>query len=621
MNSLSFLTFSSVSFSNLTFTFRSGYSELEQKVSDLSKISCLNANECCSLRKAFQLSSRYTVSAWRMQSFLAKVPKESLQVFLKQLEIDDAEQLDVYLERSLNLLEDKSLLEFFNDLSIKGLEELFQLQGLIKETALKNGLDKEGQSLRKQFFIEAKHFLHNVLGNMIAVLGINELIRKKIPKYGGGGGELDAYMANNKLETYMKLLSYPLIIFGLIYSYIEFMVPAAVITLTAVACLVVALIAYEKYWKPCPVDYPGLTNLSIDRLSENEPVYPRKDILEQIENSFRAKKGVLLVGEPGVGKSYLIKSFTEQLSAGKSCAFIKDPQVFSCNASEFSTFGNSLSSIQDDFKKYKNTIVFFFDEFHALFKENQSLGNASGEQIKTFCEDFKYVIGATTAAEYEIFLKDKPAILHRRFNVVTVPSMTSQEMERSLRHYLEEKNWGVPFDQDVISYIVERAPEFNKGTSLIDAAQSLLNSAIEKVTSISDGLLERKVIALEEGLLWKEREISNLSKFDDLDEKIQTLKKKKEELSIAKKEQAIQKLWEQRLRKIEDYYRKLKQEGYKLSDSSLSLFKDLPLLRKYLQVQVRIKIVEELLDRGRAVRGLPFCLNKKLIDQILATRS
>lgn len=456
---------------------------------------------------------------------------------------------------------------------------------------------------------------------LIALTGVNKLVREKDDGY--GGQEIThVFEAEMKLEMYWKFLACPVTLFGIIYSYIQFTPLAALLTFVTIGASLTAIVAYNRYWKPCPIDHRGLKNLSIELLRQKNPIYPRRDILQKIESAFQAKKGVILVGEPGCGKSWIARSFVEQALAGKICDFIKNPQVFSCNATSVASYAVSFNSIEQKFKGYSEKVVFFFDEFHTLFKKDDIRGNSASEEIKTFCEDFKYVIGATTTKEYEQYIRDQPAIAERRFEIVHVGPMDEMQIKTALSQYIESAHSKLMFDQPVIDYIIAKTNKFNPNTSKIDSASSLLNCALGKMASTPDTILEGEIVNLENQLGMIEQKLKNEEEScGEINRLIDLFNTTDEELK--NKKTALKKRLEKvdRMQKMEAYHQTLKLQSYKLADPGIELVKGSSLERQWIELYARIKTVREFVTKEREELGLPSRLNEALVDSILDERA
>lgn len=593
------------------------YSDLEERIRKIVEsqfVGSITEEQKTDLQQCVKLAHSWVGPAGRMKKLFNELPEPIIKEFmLQQMEGDGEKKCDYNLQRILSLLNKQLLLQLSEFKTHESAANFFKGRGVIKSDVLRSSLEKEGRAIYKEFFVDAKSFAHQFVQTLIGLTGLNALkIRDD---------DLGFYEARSMLKTYWQLIISPITIFGLIKPYVKLKAPAAILTSVTIVATLTALVAYNRYWKPCPIECYSLKNLSTAVLGKSSSLYPRTDILHQIEMAFQANKAVLLVGSPGSGKSSIGRFFAEQAVAGEICRFIKDPQIFECNASTF-VDQMSLSRLQEYFKGYEKQVVFFFDEFHSLFikdRENFQKRSAS-QEIKTFFDDYKQIIGATTTVEYEKYIKKEETIEGRRFEVIVVNPMTDEEMQIALSQQLEDTNSNIPSAPSVIEYIIQKAEEFNRKTSKIDAAQSLLNLAIQQMSSTVHTESEHAIAKLQQetGVL-KQRIRCNKPGEDSLalliefEEKQKLLRKKQADLE-QKRHRA------ERMRKMEANLLKLKRQSYHLANPDVDLSEGTELARKWVELHARIAVVTAFIAKERKELGFPECLNEELIDKILSKR-
>lgn len=597
------------------------YHNLETRIQALASKNLLSIQDKKDVQRAVQLAHGWTWPAGRMRTLLEGSLSKHIQELADELlKGGDEKVISKKLQQYLDLLNTAVLLDLSDLKTSDKAASWFHSRGLIKKSLLKNHFEKEGRAILKEFWFESKYYFHHILDILVSLLGINEIALSKHSRW-SSDDRMSEFEAVSKLEAYGRLIGYPAIVFGFIYSYIEFKAVAFSLTTAVILLSLVTLVAYERYWKPCPKDHYGLKNLTLEMLRSKEHIYVRQEILRKIERAFKEKKGVLLVGEPGAGKSWIPRSMVEQMREGKSCTFMRDPQVFSCGASRFKTRDStSLDSIAERFKKYKDQVIFFFDEFHSFFKVDGANGMSQADDIKMFCEDFKYVIGATTTKEYDEFVKKQPAIIDRRFIVVKVGKLEDKKIKTILSQFLQIHHPTISLDVKTIDYIIKKAKDFNANTSKIDAAQTLLNLAVKEIETIEFTTLESKIDQLEaeKNLLEQELLQAQIGKDHDLTIK---LEKKQKEIDRSKKQLDQKNRQADRMKKVEAYYLKLKQEGFQVADPAVTLSPDSPLERKWVELQAKIKVIGDFLEKERGRLSLPTRLDKALIDKIIKEKN
>lgn len=544
---------------------------------------------------------------------LEGLKKEIIKEYMTKL-VESDEKKDI--ERCLRSVQRDTLLSLTGFSSKNHASNSFDAAGLTRSSVLKNDFEKEGRALLTEFLQEAKHFVVQFLDILVSATGLNEAKRQKHRRYGSSSDQnMPASEANYKLELYSKLLGYPAVVFGIVYTYITYHALALVVTTAALVASLSSLILYNRYFKPCPSDHEGLNNLTLDLATKKAPIYPRRDILQKIEKAFQEKMGVILIGESGCGKTLLVKSFTQAVAAGKLCHFLKGCQVFATNSSSFNSpyDGNSFNHIEERFKKYGNEIVFFFDEFHALFQEVQNNPIQAKDLLKTFTATFPYIIGATTSGEYKKYIEKQVAIGGRRFEVIHVPAMNKNQLRTALLQQLEHAKTAISFDKQVIDYIIEKAKNYSKDTSQVDAAVKILNRAIKTIASTRHPAEEDRVAVLKEEKQELKQQLINGTAGENEKELVElkeSLIAKRTELWQAK--QALQQKVKKTalIHRMEQKFMALKKQSYQLTGTSANF-------ERWLQLAAYINTLEASIIKERKALGLPSRLDKDLIDVML----
>jgi len=176
-----------------------------------------------------------------------------------------------------------------------------------------------------------------------------------------------------------------------------------------------------------------------DRL---EPVIGReKDIEEMITVlARRFKANVLMVGDPGVGKTALIEGLAQRITQGTVPEFLKGHEVWSLEIGSLLAGSKYRGEFEEKLKQVimaletKKNCVLFIDEAHTM----RGAG-ASGQSTMDFANMIKpaitkgvlKVVASTTWEEYyESFEKDRA--LMRRFHRLSVDEPTNETTEQIL---------------------------------------------------------------------------------------------------------------------------------------------------------------------------------------------
>jgi ATP-dependent Clp protease ATP-binding subunit ClpA len=223
-----------------------------------------------------------------------------------------------------------------------------------------------------------------------------------------------------------------------------------------------------------------------DRL---EPMIGRTTELEEMIAVLarRFKANVLMVGDPGVGKTAIIEGLAQEINAGRVPEFLKDHEVWSLEIASLLAGSKYRGEFEEKFKQVigalesKKNCILFIDEAHTMrgagASSNSSLDFANMLKPAITKGNLKVVASTTWEEYYESFEKDRA--LMRRFYRVAVDEPNNETTEQiliGLSPRLEHFH-NVLIDTAAITAAVELSGRYihdrknpDKSIDLIDAA-------------------------------------------------------------------------------------------------------------------------------------------------------
>jgi len=242
-----------------------------------------------------------------------------------------------------------------------------------------------------------------------------------------------------------------------------------------------------------------------------DPVIGREKEIEDITLVLarRQKANVMLVGDPGVGKTAIAEGLARRIIEGNVPKFIKDSTVYSLDISAMlagskyrGDFEERLKLVITALEKKKNCIL-FIDEAHMMSGAGAVSGgsNDMANMLKpALGKGTIKVIASTTWEEYRKHFEKDRAFM-RRFQRVTVdePSeATAIKIIKGLRKYYE-KHHGVKITNQAVIDSVKYSIKYMSDKKLPDKAIDLIDCACArfKVRDEESGIVDHDEIMFE----------------------------------------------------------------------------------------------------------------------------
>lgn len=236
------------------------------------------------------------------------------------------------------------------------------------------------------------------------------------------------------------------------------------------------------------------TNLNEEVYKDKiDPIIGRSEELDSIALALgrRSKNNVLLVGDPGVGKTAIAEGLAYKIVNGDVPEFLKDYEVYNLDIGSMLAGSKYRGDFEERLKlvlaglKKKGKTVMFIDEAHMM----QGAGAGGQEKSNDLANMLKpaltkgdlKVVASTTWEEYrKSFEKDRA--LMRRFQRVTVdePSAeTAKDILRGIKKYYEDYHKTVITEQ-AIEAAVKLSVKYQTDKKLPDKAIDLIDVACSR---------------------------------------------------------------------------------------------------------------------------------------------
>jgi ATP-dependent Clp protease ATP-binding subunit ClpA len=247
--------------------------------------------------------------------------------------------------------------------------------------------------------------------------------------------------------------------------------------------------------------------------------------------SRRTKPNVLILGDPGVGKTALVDGLCMKITEGKIPANLKDAFLFELDLGALAAGASYKGEIEDRVKSIINELktfekaILFIDEIHSLFDSTASLGTGVINLLKPeLTKGELTLIGATTYEEYREFIESEEAF-NRRFEVLKIEEPDAETAFRMIKHIipLYVKHHNIKIADETIKESVFLAKRYLKERKLPDSAIDLIDrtmasirimdevslGGIQELKNNLDSLVKEKTEDPLSELVWFENQLKN----------------------------------------------------------------------------------------------------------------
>ncbi|MEY3431108.1 MAG: ATPase [Bacillota bacterium] len=276
-----------------------------------------------------------------------------------------------------------------------------------------------------------------------------------------------------------------------------------------------------------------------------DPIIGRDEEIRKIIQILarKNKNNVILLGEPGVGKTAIIEGLAQRIMRQDVPNTLKDKIIYELDMGSLiagakfrGEFEERLKAVLNKIRQSEGKIILFIDEIHSIVGAGRTDGalDASNMLKPLLARGEIDCIGATTLNEYRQYI-EKDRALERRFQPLMVLEPTVEDTISILRGIKSryESHHGVKITDEALIAATTLSQRYltsrflpDKAIDLIDEASALTRVQIESMPTELDEV-DRKIrqLEIEKFALSKEDDATSKARYTKISDELNQLKK------------------------------------------------------------------------------------------------
>jgi len=241
-----------------------------------------------------------------------------------------------------------------------------------------------------------------------------------------------------------------------------------------------------------------------------DPVIGREEETEQLKQTLarRNKNNVLLVGDPGVGKTAVVEGLARRITKNKSDVpdYLKDHVIFNLDVGSLLAGSKYRGDFEERFKLILNALdqkgktILFIDEAHMMVGAGTTQGGSidlANLMKPVLAKGNIKVIASTTWEEYRKFFEKDRALMRRfqRLQIGEPSTDTCIKILKGIKHYYE-KFHKCTITDEACEDAVEYSHKFIADKKLPDKAIDVIDVACARLSlkNTKDGKIDHDEI-------------------------------------------------------------------------------------------------------------------------------